>query len=193
VSTASNSVLRWAGLARRAQNQTGVPAPVLLGLVEIESGGVPGRTSSAGAHGITQFMPGTAPSYGVNTAPGHEWSQILGAAKYLNDLGYQKDPRRALAAYNGGPGNPQYGYADNVLAAAKHYTGAGGTSQPAPPATSSGTDTASTGDTSSGLFGATQRSGAVRALTYATLAVSGVVLAGLGITRTAGLRPGAPA
>jgi membrane-bound lytic murein transglycosylase B len=188
-----DSVLQWAGLARRAEKQTGVPASVLLGLVSVESGGIPGRTSNAGAQGITQFMPGTAADYGVNTNPGHEWSQILGAAHYLNALGYATDPRGALAKYNGGPGNPQYGYADKVLAAAKRYTGIGSSTSPAAPATSTATDTSSTQDTSgsgTGLFGATERSGAVRALTYTALTLGGAALAALGLVRASGLRGG---
>jgi membrane-bound lytic murein transglycosylase B len=188
----ADSVLQWAGLARRAQKQTGVPAEVLLGLVSVESNGKPGLTSSAGAKGITQFMPGTAAGYGVNTNPGHEWSQILGAAHYLNDLGYAKDPAGALAKYNGGPGNPQPSYATKVLAAANRSAGTGGT---AAPATSTGTDTPAEQDTApssgAGLFGATERSGAVRALTYTALTLAGVALAGLGLVRTAGLRGGA--
>jgi soluble lytic murein transglycosylase-like protein len=188
----ADQVLRWAGLARRAQQQTGVPASVLLGVIWHESRGIPGQTSSAGAQGITQFMPGTAASYHVDVSPGHEWSQILGTAHYLNDLGYARDPRAALAAYAGGPGNPQYGYADEVLAASRRYAGAGGTSASPAAATSSGTDTTpATGDTSTGLFGTTQRSGAVRALTYTALTVAGAALAALGIVRTSGLRGGA--
>jgi membrane-bound lytic murein transglycosylase B len=188
----ADQVLRWAGLARRAQQQTGVPASVLLGVIWHESRGIPGQTSSAGAQGITQFMPGTAASYHVNVSPGHEWSQILGTAHYLNDLGYARDPRAALAAYAGGPGNPQYGYADEVLSAAKRYLGAGGSmsTSPATPATSRTDTPPSTGDTSTGLFGTTQRSGAVRALTYTALTLAGAALAALGIVRTSGLRGG---
>lgn len=114
-------VSRWSPLAQQASARYGIPAPVLLGLIQVESGGRPGLTSSASAHGITQFIPSTARSYGVNTNPGHERSQIFGTAKMLADLGYHQNPALALAKYNGGPGNPQMGYARQVLAARNAY------------------------------------------------------------------------
>lgn len=120
---ANPTVAKWAPLAQQASSKYGIPANVLLGLIQIESGGREGLTSSAGASGLTQFVPGTAKSYGVNTAPGHAASQIDGAAKYLKALGFGSDPTKALASYNAGPGNYRagLGYASNVLAAAKQY------------------------------------------------------------------------
>jgi hypothetical protein len=44
---------------------------------------------------------------------------IFGAAKLLNQYGYQQNPFRAIGAYNGGPGNPQSGYAHLVLSEAQ--------------------------------------------------------------------------
>lgn len=179
------NVLRWAGLARRAEAQTGVPAHVLLGLVEIESGGIEGRTSSAGAGGLTQFMPSTAREYNVNVAPGHAWSQILGAAKYLKDLGFDRDRVLALKSYNAGPGNPGAAgdYADKVLAAARKYTGVGGNV----PAAASGTVEAAARPASGGVLGTDVRSGATRALVWTSLVAGGVALAVIGTGRAAGL------
>jgi soluble lytic murein transglycosylase-like protein len=95
-----------------------IPPEVLAGVGSIESGlGANKGPSSAGAVGLMQFEPGTAAGLGIN--PRDDRQAIFGAAKYLNQLGYQKDPRRALAAYNGGPGNPQFSYADKVLQEAK--------------------------------------------------------------------------
>lgn len=105
----------WIGLASRKYK---IPTSVLKGLIKVESGGDEGAISPAGAFGLTQFMPGTAKSYGVKR--GNARSQILGAAHYLSDLGFRKDPKLALSSYNAGPGNPGAAgdYADKVLAAA---------------------------------------------------------------------------
>lgn len=124
----ADPVRRWGGLAEQAEERFGVPANVLLGLIKVESGGQEGRTSSAGAQGLTQFMPGTARSIGVDVRPGHARSQVFGAAKYLKELGFQKNPQLALSSYNAGPGNPGAAgpYASNVLSAAKGYRGVSG-------------------------------------------------------------------
>lgn len=186
---AEQKVLRWAGLARRYGGQYEIPPETLLGLIEVESGGNEGETSSAGAGGLTQFMPGTAATYDVDVRPGHAESQIRGAAKYLHDLGYSKDPRNALASYNAGPGNPGAAgdYPEKVLAAAKKYAGVGGTvggtvsagtsDEPSAPADS---------DTSAGLFGANVRSGAVRALVFVLIVAAALALAFIGVSRASG-------
>src|SRR4051794_13320665 len=158
----ADAVLRWVGEAKLAEKATGIPADVLLGLISVESAGIEGRTSSANAGGLTQFIPGTAARYHVNVAPGHASSQIMGAARYLVDLGFKSNPTRALNAYNGaqtigGRANP---YAANVLNAAKRYRGASGASATATPAPATGAaDTAATTDTGGGeLIGADKRS-----------------------------------
>lgn len=118
---ANPDVTRWAPLARKYGKQYGVSPSVLLGLIQVESGGVPNRTSPKGAQGLTQFMPATAQQYGVKI--GDHASEIRGAAQYLSDLGYRKDPVTALAKYNGGTHPPQesYGYARQVLHSAGSY------------------------------------------------------------------------
>jgi murein DD-endopeptidase MepM/ murein hydrolase activator NlpD len=128
VASPSSSVTRWAPLAEKYGKRFGVPASTLLGLIQVESGGNPHAVSPAGAQGLTQFMPGTAHGYKVK--PWDPASSIRGAAQYLSDLGYHKDPRTALAKYNGGPGNPQYSYAKAVLGAASAF----GDPTSAPPA-----------------------------------------------------------
>lgn len=192
---AEQKVLRWAGLARRAEQETGVSANLLLGLIEIESGGDENSTSPVGAKGLTQFMPATATEYGVNTAPGHAWSQILGAAKYLKALGVDKSPADALARYNAGPAagfRQRAGkYPDMVLSAAKKYTGVSATPAAAGDRTRDTPPTSAPASSSTGLFGADVRSGAVRALLWTLLVAAGVSLAVLGAGRAAGL--GAPA
>lgn len=101
--------------AGRANN---IPASVLAGVSSVESNLFRNTgPSSAGAVGGMQFEPATARALGIN--PNDPRQAIFGAAKLLNQYGYQKNPTRALGAYNGGPGNPQYSYAQQVLAEAK--------------------------------------------------------------------------
>jgi soluble lytic murein transglycosylase-like protein len=177
----SDAVLTWAGQAKAAEKETGVPTAVLLGLISVESQGIEGRTSRTGAGGLTQFEPRTAAEYHVDVSPGHASSQIFGAARYLKALGWDKDPAGALAKYNGGPGNPQPSYAAKVLAAAKRY---GNVNVPA--ATSPQAQPASSGG-GSDVF-ASLGDNALHALLWAALAIAGATLIGLGTARASGLR-----
>ena len=95
---------------QEAANKHGIPAAILAGLLEQESGYRPdvirGETlSSAGAAGIAQFMPATAERFGVD--PLNTDSAINGAAEYLATLVkfFDGDLRLAIYAYNGGEGN----------------------------------------------------------------------------------------
>ncbi|MDE6024782.1 MAG: lytic transglycosylase domain-containing protein [Lachnospiraceae bacterium] len=65
-----------------------------------------GVTSSAGAMGIMQLMPGTARAMGVNNAY-DPYENIMGAAKLLKNLSdlYNGDLKLTLAAYSAGTGN----------------------------------------------------------------------------------------
>lgn len=65
-----------------------------------------GVTSSAGAMGIMQLMPGTAVAMGVNDAY-DPYENIMGAAKLLKQLSdlYNGDLKLTLAAYSAGTGN----------------------------------------------------------------------------------------
>lgn len=123
--------------ARRAGRKFGVSPGVLLGLIEVESGFNPTAVSSAGARGLTQFIPSTARSYGVRYGGSTraQKSQIFGAAKYLRDLGAGRNLKLALASYNAGPGNPGAAgnYPNLVLAAAQKYGGLKGVSGKGPP------------------------------------------------------------
>jgi membrane-bound lytic murein transglycosylase B len=147
------AVTKWASLTQDPEvRKYGIPSSVLLALIQTETDGNPGSVSTTGARGLTQFMPATARQYQVDTRPGHERSQVLGAARYLRDLGYARDPAKALASYNAGPGNPAAGagYASTVISRAKQYTSfdrtgskaapaAGATTAKAPAASGSGT------------------------------------------------------
>lgn len=85
-------------------NKHGVPADLALAVYEIESNkGRNAGTSTAGARGQMQLMPGTAKDLGVNIDDPFE--NIEGGVRYLGQqLRKFKDPTLALAAYNAGPG-----------------------------------------------------------------------------------------
>lgn len=94
----------WSAAARwRISPQT------LWGVYGVETGwGRNVKTSSAGANGPFQFMPGTARQYKVNVA--NFTSSAYGAAHYLHDLGANTDPdspetAAALDKYSGGGGD----------------------------------------------------------------------------------------
>jgi soluble lytic murein transglycosylase-like protein len=91
-------------LIEKAAAQAGVEANLLDALVEAESGYQPMARSRAGALGLSQLMPGTARSMGVEN-PFDPWENLQGGAKYLSGLlAKYGDTRTALAAYNAGPG-----------------------------------------------------------------------------------------
>ena len=115
-----------------AAERTGVEPALLAGLVQAESDFQPGELSSAGATGLTQMLPETARSVGINdlSTPGN---QLLAGARFLRTLQKQFHSNQlALAAYNAGPGAVQrYGgippynetqtYVPRVLSYRHHY------------------------------------------------------------------------
>jgi soluble lytic murein transglycosylase-like protein len=98
-------------LIEQAAARNGLDPAVLHGLIQQESGFDPSATSSAGASGLTQLMPGTASSMGVAN-PLNPAESIEGGARYLGQLmtRFAGNAEDALAAYNAGPGAvQQYG------------------------------------------------------------------------------------
>jgi hypothetical protein len=83
----------------------GVPSDIALAVYEIESNrGKSAGTSTAGARGQMQLMPGTAKDLGVDIDD--PFQNIEGGVRYLKQqLNRFKDPTVAVAAYNAGPGN----------------------------------------------------------------------------------------
>lgn len=118
-SYAPASVTQWAKEAQIAAAQTGIPASLLLADIDQESGGNPLAVSNKGAFGLTQFMPGTARSYGVQpgASAAATQSQITGQAEYLKALGGATNPTAALEGYYTGTPGDSVGasYAAQVL------------------------------------------------------------------------------
>jgi hypothetical protein len=188
---AVDPVLRFhLGNARIAARKYGVRVEDILAILHVEGGtsatGAPvAPGDGAGPPSFGQFTFGTGRSLGVKF--GNSASETDAIARYLVQLGYHKDRLRAIGAYNGGPANPQMGYAAKVDRAAKAYRGASGgsaTTTPATTPTAGGepTTTAAGGE----LIGADKRSGLLKALTWVALVTGGLALTGIGITRTAG-------
>jgi hypothetical protein len=100
-------VADWQTEARNTALRVGVDPNLFVALVRQESQGNPNALSKAGAIGYTQLMPATAAGLGVD--PRNPAQNLLGGAKYLKQQldAFGGDPRKALAAYNAGPGNVQ--------------------------------------------------------------------------------------
>lgn len=110
-STEGANSSEYEALIEQAAERNGLDPAVLHGLIEQESGFDPSATSSAGAAGLTQLMPGTASSLGVAN-PLDAAESIEGGARYLGELTteFGGNTTEALAAYNAGPGAvQQYG------------------------------------------------------------------------------------
>lgn len=94
-------------LIRRAAEKYGIDPRLVAAIAETESNGNQHAISPVGAIGVMQLMPGTAAALGVN--PYDKAQNIEGGAKYLSQMldTFGGDVRRAVAAYNAGPGAVQ--------------------------------------------------------------------------------------
>lgn len=90
---------------QKAANTYNISVDLLKAVAKAESDFNPNCTSSSGAMGIMQLMPGTAKELGVTNAYDPE-ENIMGGAKYLaeNLKIFKGDVSLSLAAYNAGRG-----------------------------------------------------------------------------------------
>jgi hypothetical protein len=98
----------WQSFASGLEQDRGLQPGLLRAVAMNETGGgnpdIINQTSSAGAQGMFQFMPGTAAEHNVNVNDPADSTR--GAADYLGNLTKKfGDPLLAGAAYNCGPGN----------------------------------------------------------------------------------------
>jgi soluble lytic murein transglycosylase-like protein len=91
--------------ARAAAERYGLDPALVLAVVHVESGGEARALSPKGAQGLMQLMPKTAAELGVMDRLDPA-ANLDGGSRYLDALlrKYRGDLRKALAAYNAGPG-----------------------------------------------------------------------------------------
>lgn len=111
----------------KAAQTYGLDIDLLKAVAQTESDFDPNCTSSAGAMGVMQLMPGTAADLGVTNAYDvHD--NIMGGAKYISQLleKYDGDLSLTLAAYNAGSGTvKKYGgvppFTENYIQKVMNY------------------------------------------------------------------------
>lgn len=101
-----------------AAKALGIPSSVVAAQIQLESDWNPNARSSAGAEGIAQFEPATFAQYGTGS-PYNVSDAFAAYTKYMAMLLKDEggDIRKALEAYNAGPGDlpAGSGYASKIL------------------------------------------------------------------------------
>lgn len=106
--TLSSKASDYDSIVNEASQKYGVDAKFIKSIIQQESGFNPNATSWCGAMGMMQLMPETAKGLGVKN--GYDPSDnIMGGVKYIKEQldRFGGDKRKALAAYNAGPGAVQ--------------------------------------------------------------------------------------
>jgi soluble lytic murein transglycosylase-like protein len=90
---------------RKAAAKYNLPPALIMAVIRAESNFEVGAVSSAGAQGLMQLMPATAKELGVKNSFDIQ-QNIDGGTKYLRKMldRFGGNVRKALAAYNAGPG-----------------------------------------------------------------------------------------
>lgn len=139
---------------QQAARGTGLPASVVAAQIQDESGFDPNATSPTGAQGMAQVEPGTFKPLGIKGSPYDPAVAQQAYTRLMSSLlkQYNGNVRDALAAYNAGSGNIQagYGYADNILSAARIPRSATGGASTATPIVRPGGGAATSGGSSGG-------------------------------------------
>lgn len=101
------SIDRWSNEIAAASLRFGISERVLRAVISVESAGMPGITSPAGAMGLMQLMPETWATmrtrYRLGSDPYAPADNILAGAAFLRELIDRYGASDFLAAYNAGP------------------------------------------------------------------------------------------
>ena len=104
--TQSPGFAPYLDLARSAARRHGIPLPLVLAVMEVESGFDPRAVSPKGARGLIQVMPETARDLGIDPARLFDPAVNLDTGvRYLRVLAdrYDGHTLSVIAAYNAGP------------------------------------------------------------------------------------------
>ena len=102
--TPTEYIKEYGGIIKQASKRFGIDVHFIRAIIKAESGFDHKATSSKGAQGLMQLMPGTANDMAVED-PFDPEENIFGGTRYFSLLlkRFKNDKTLALAAYNAGP------------------------------------------------------------------------------------------